>query len=192
MTDETRETQVALRHFAYFPGTALAAAAWRTLPAPLDDARFLVLLATLLCGGACLLFAGPLTVRVAVGAAIAANPLAIRAAWFGTADAPSLLLVIVSFALVTRSSYLVAGAALGGAVLLKQFALVAIPFLAAMIWTRTATVERCSVPEPPRSPCSPRECCHSSSPIPARCGATRSPTGPTATASWGTGSRRCW
>ena len=41
----TRETQVALHHFAYFPGSALVAAAWGVLPAPFDDYRFLVLLA---------------------------------------------------------------------------------------------------------------------------------------------------
>jgi uncharacterized membrane protein len=85
-----------------------------------------------------LAFDAPLVARLAAGAAVAANPLAIRAAWFGTADAPSLLLLVLSFALVTRSSYVAAGAALGGAILLKQFALVALPFVAAMIWSRTA------------------------------------------------------
>ena len=38
--------QVALDHFAYFPGTALSAAAWRLLPGPLDDYRIFVMLAT--------------------------------------------------------------------------------------------------------------------------------------------------
>ena len=47
VTDETRERQVALRHFAYFPGTALLGAAWRVLPSPWDDFRFLVALSTL-------------------------------------------------------------------------------------------------------------------------------------------------
>jgi hypothetical protein len=141
VTEETRETQVALRHFAYFPGTPLASAAWRLLPSPFDDYRFLVLLATILCLVAFLAFDAPLAVRLAAGAAIAANPLAIRAAWFGTADAPSLLLVVLSFALVTRSSYIAAGAVLGAAVLLKQFALVAVPFLALMIWTRSSELQ---------------------------------------------------
>lgn len=137
VTQETLDSEVALRHFAYFPGTPLVAAAWRVLPAPLDDFRLLVLLATVACLLAFLAFDAPLVARLAAGAAVAANPLAIRAAWFGTADAPSLLLVILSFALVTRSRYLAAGAALGGAILLKQFALVALPFVAAMIWSRT-------------------------------------------------------
>ena len=39
--------QAALDHFAYFPGTAVTATAWRLLPAPLDDYRLFVLLATL-------------------------------------------------------------------------------------------------------------------------------------------------
>ena len=138
VTEETVESQVALRYFPYFPGTPLVSAAWRTLPAPFDDYRFVVLLATIACFLAFLLFEAPLTARLAAGAVVAANPLAIRAAWFGTADAPSLLLLILSFTLVTRSRYVAAGAALGAAVLLKQFALVALPFLAVMMWSRRA------------------------------------------------------
>jgi uncharacterized membrane protein len=134
----TIESQVALEHFAYFPGSALVAAAWGVLPSPFDDYRFLVLLATLLCIPAFLAFEAPLTISLCAGAAVAANPLAIRAAWFGTADAPSLLLLILAFALVSRSRYVAAGALLGGAVLLKQFALVALPFLAAWVWVRGA------------------------------------------------------
>jgi hypothetical protein len=38
-----REREVALRHYAYFPGSALTAAPWRLLPAPWDDYRLLVL-----------------------------------------------------------------------------------------------------------------------------------------------------
>jgi uncharacterized membrane protein len=134
---ETLESQVALRHFAYFPGTALLAAAWGVLPSPFDDYRFLVLLATILCLPAFLAFEAPLTVALAAGAALAANPVAIRAAWFGTADAPSVLLLVLAFALATRSRYVWAGAALGGAVLLKQFALVALPFVAVLVWRRS-------------------------------------------------------
>jgi uncharacterized membrane protein len=132
----TVETQVALRHFAYFPGSALVAAAWGVLPAPVDDYRFVVLLAALLCLPAFLLFDAPPTAALAAGAAVAANPLAIRAAWFGTADMPSVLLLVLAFALVSRSRYVAAGAVLGGAVLLKQFALVALPFLALGVWIR--------------------------------------------------------
>jgi len=135
---DTLESQVALRHFAYFPGSALVAAAWGVLPKPFDDYRFLVLLATILCLPAFLLFEAPLTASLAAGTAVAANPLAIRAGWFGTADAPSLLLLILAFALVSRSRYVAAGAALGGAVLLKQFALVALPFVAVWAWRRKA------------------------------------------------------
>ncbi len=133
----TLETEVALRHFAYFPGTPLLAAAWGVLPRPFDDYRFLVLLATILCLPVFLAFEAPLTVALAAGAALAANPIAIRAAWFGTADAPSVLVLVLAFALATRSRYLAAGAAIGGAVLLKQFALVALPFITIMIWRRS-------------------------------------------------------
>jgi hypothetical protein len=128
--------QVALDHFAYFPGTVETAAVWRLLPTPFDDYRIFVLLCTLALFGAALLFDAPLPWKLAAGAALAANPLAVRAAWFGTADAPSLLLTVLAFALVTRSRYVLAGAALGGAVLLKQFALVAVPFLAVMMLGR--------------------------------------------------------
>jgi hypothetical protein len=128
-------THKALDHFAYFPGTALSSAGWRLLPPPFDDYRFLVLLATLGLIPAALLFAGPLTVRLALGAALAANPMIIQAAWFGTADAPSLLCLVLSFALASRSRFVWAAVCLAVAILLKQFALVAIPFLAAMLLT---------------------------------------------------------
>jgi uncharacterized membrane protein len=132
----TLERQVALEHFAYFPGTVLTAAAWRLLPAPFDDYRLLVLLATLALPLAALLFAAPLAWRLALGAVLAANPLAVRATWFGTADAPSLLLTVLAFALASRGRPVAAAASLGGAVLLKQFALVAVPFLAVMLLVR--------------------------------------------------------
>ena len=128
--------QVALNHFAYFPGTPLTAAAWRVLPSPLDDYRFFVLLATLASFGAVLLFRAPLEWRIAVAAIVAANPLAVRAAWFGTADAPSLLCVLLAFAFVTRRQPVAAAASLAAAVLLKQFALVAVPFVTLMLWPR--------------------------------------------------------
>ena len=53
------DPQVALDHFAYFPGTALTATAWRLLPEPFDDYRLLVLLCTLGLFGAALLFDAP-------------------------------------------------------------------------------------------------------------------------------------
>lgn len=136
VSEETRERQVALRHFAYFPGTPLIAAAWRVLPGPVDDFRFLVALATLGLVLAALAFPGPLAVRLALGAVLAGNPLIVRAAWFGTADAPSLLALVLAFALVLRSRWLAAGALLAAAILLKQFALVALPFLAILAWRR--------------------------------------------------------
>jgi hypothetical protein len=125
----------ALDHFAYFPGAALSSAGWRVLPSPLDDYRLFVVLATIGMALAVLAFAGPLTVRLAVGAVLAANPLALQAAWFGTADAPSLCFLILAFALASRSRFVWAAASLGAAVLLKQFALVAVPFFVAMLLT---------------------------------------------------------
>ncbi|MFN2467558.1 MAG: hypothetical protein ABR521_05435 [Gaiellaceae bacterium] len=125
----TVERQVALRHFAYFPGTPVSAALWRVLPGPLDDYRILVLLATLGLLFAPLLFPGPLAVRIAAGALLAGNPLSVRAAWFGAADAPSLLALVLAFGLVLRSRFAAAGLALGAAIMLKQFAVVALPFL---------------------------------------------------------------
>jgi len=130
------EREVALRHYAYFPGTVLAAAAWRVLPQPFDDFRLLVLLCTLLMLFAALAFRAPLAWRLGIGALLVCNPIAVRSAWFGQNDAPSLLLLVLSFALVTRSRYVWAAASLAGAVLLKQFALVALPFLALMLVRR--------------------------------------------------------
>jgi uncharacterized membrane protein len=48
------------------------------------------------------------------------------------------LFLVLAFALATRSRLVAAGAALGAAILLKQFALVAIPFLVVMLLVRHA------------------------------------------------------
>jgi Glycosyltransferase family 87 len=127
---DPRFRQVALRHLAYFPGTPLTASAWGVLPEPFDDYRLFDLLATLGLFGAFLLFRAPLAWRLALGAVAAANPLAVRAVWFGTADAPSLLCVVLAFAFLSRRRLVWASLFLGLAVLLKQFALVAVPFFA--------------------------------------------------------------
>jgi hypothetical protein len=125
--------QVALDHFAYFPGTALTAAAWRLLPTPFDDYRLFVMLATFALLPAALLFPAPLAWKLPVGAALAANPVLVRGSWFGTADAPSLLALVLAFALLVRGRFYWAAASLAVAISLKQFALVAVPFLAVML-----------------------------------------------------------
>jgi hypothetical protein len=144
VSERVREREVALRHFAYFPGAVLSAAVWRLLPKPFDDYRLLVLFATLALLPAALLFRGPLGWRLALGALLVCNPIAVRSAWFGQNDAPSLLLLVVAFALVTRRRFAWAAAALAGAILLKQFAVVALPFLALMVpreeWKRAGAV----------------------------------------------------
>jgi len=122
--------QVALHHFAYFPGTALTAAVWGAPSDQAADYRFFVTLTTLLLFAAFLVFPAPLAWRLALGTIAAANPLAVRAAWFGTADAPCLLCVVLAFALLSRRKLVWASLLLGLAVLLKQFALVALPFFA--------------------------------------------------------------
>jgi hypothetical protein len=132
----TGERQVALRHFAYFPGTALAAAAWGALPKPFSDYRFLVLVCTLALLPAAFLFPGPIGTRLALGAVLAVNPLAVHAVWFGTADAPSLLALVLAFGLAARSRLTAAAGCLAAAVLLKQFALVAVPFFLVMFCLR--------------------------------------------------------
>lgn len=144
VSERVREREVALQHFAYFPGSVLSAAVWRVLPEPLDDYRLLVLLTTLALLPAALLFRAPLGWRLALGAVLVCNPIAVRSAWFGQNDAPSLLLLVLAFALVTRRRYAWAAAALAGAILLKQFAIVALPFLALAIpreeWKRAGAV----------------------------------------------------
>jgi hypothetical protein len=133
-SERVRQREVALEHFAYFPGAVVSAALWRVLPAPFDDYRLLVLLCNLGMVGAALAFRGPLSVRLALGALLACSPIAVRSAWFGQNDAPSLLLLVLAFALASRRRFAWAAAALAAAVLLKQFALVAAPFLALVLW----------------------------------------------------------
>ena len=142
VSERVREREVALEHFAYFPGTVVTAALWRLLPGPFDDYRLLVLLCNLGMLAAALAFRGPLSWRLALGAVLVCNPIAVRSAWFGQNDAPSLLLLVLAFALVTRRRFAWAAAALAGAVLLKQFALVAAPFLALMIVKQGGSLKR--------------------------------------------------
>ncbi len=132
------EREVALRHYAYFPGTIVTAAVWRALPQPFDDFRLFVLVCTVLTLFAALAFRAPIAWRLGIGAILVCNPVAVRSAWFGQNDAPSLLLLVLSFALVTRARYGWAAASLAGAVLLKQFAVVALPFIALMLVKRGA------------------------------------------------------
>jgi hypothetical protein len=140
------DREVALHHYAYFPGTLVTAAVWRALPQPFEDYRVFVLVCTLLTFFAAMAFRAPLAWRLVIGALLVCNPIAVRSSWFGQNDAASLLLLVLSFALVTRSRYAWAAASLAGAVLLKQFALVALPFLALMLvkrgadWRRSALV----------------------------------------------------
>ncbi|MBA3262375.1 MAG: DUF2029 domain-containing protein [Thermoleophilaceae bacterium] len=134
VSERVREREVALEHFAYFPGAIVTAAVWRLLPDPFDDYRLLVLVCNLLMLAAALAFRGPLSVRLALGALLVCSPIAVRSAWFGQNDAPSLLLLVLAFALVSRRRFGWAAATLAAAILLKQFSLVAAPFLALMIW----------------------------------------------------------
>jgi hypothetical protein len=127
-------TNPALRHFPYLPGTAELAAAWRILPAPLDDIRFLVCLASLALLAAAWAFPGPPWLRLVLGAVLAVNPLTLRAAWFGTADALSLAPLVLGFGLVARKRLGWAALALGSAILIKQFAVLAVPFLGIVVW----------------------------------------------------------
>ena len=142
VSERVLEREVALEHFAYFPGALVSAAVWSVLPEPLDDYRLLVLLCTLALLPAALLFRGPPGVRLALGALLVCNPIAVRSAWFGQNDAPSLLLLVLAFALVSRRRYGWAAASLAGAVLLKQFALVALPFLVLMMLRERAGLRR--------------------------------------------------
>ena len=140
-SEEIRRTEVPLLHYAYFPGTALSAAGWQAVvPSPFDDYRLFVVLMTLAGLFAVLAFRGPLEWRLALGALIVANPIAVRSAWFGQNDAPSLTLTLLAFALATRGRFRWAAASLALAVLFKQFAVVAIPFLALMALRQGAGV----------------------------------------------------
>ena len=121
-----------------FPAPRCSRAHGGFCPRPWDDYRVLVALTTLGLLGAALAFPGPLWARLAFGIAAAANPVAVRAAWFGTADAPTLLLLLTAFALALRRRPGWTGVALGAAILTKQFALAAAPFLLVLLLVRGA------------------------------------------------------
>ena len=131
--------EVALEHFAYPPGAVITGGVWGLLPEPFDDYRLFVLLCTLGSLAAAMAFRAPLSLRLGIAAVVVCNPIAVRSSWFGQNDAPSLLLLLLGFALITRRGFGWAAASLAGAVLLKQFALVAVPFAALMLVQAGAT-----------------------------------------------------
>jgi hypothetical protein len=103
VSPRVRRREVALRHYAYLPGTVVTAAVWGLLPKPLDDYRLFILLATVGCFFAVMAFRAPLSWRLAIGAIVVCNPIAVRSAWFGQNDAPSLLFLILAVMLLKRS-----------------------------------------------------------------------------------------
>jgi hypothetical protein len=129
-------TEPALDHFAYPPASALSGALWRLLPAPFDDYRLFVLLATLAAGAAALGLSGPPAARAAVAVFLVANPIAVRSVWFGQNDAPALALSVLACALALRGRAASALAALALAGLFKQFALFVAPFVAVIVAQR--------------------------------------------------------
>jgi hypothetical protein len=129
-----RVETVALRHLAYFPGLPAIGAVSAVLPGPLGDVRLLLLLFALALVPAALLLPGPLELRLGVGALLAANPLLLRSTWFGILDAPVVLALVLAFALALRGRWGWTGALIGLALIEKQYAFVAIPFLAVAAW----------------------------------------------------------
>ena len=129
VTDGRVET-VALKSLAYFPGLPLLGA----IAQPLGDVRILMLLFALALVPAALLLPGPLELRLGAGALLAANPLVVRSTWFGILDAPVLLALVLAFACALRGRWGWAGALVGLALVEKQYAFVAIPFLAVAAW----------------------------------------------------------
>jgi len=104
------------------------------LPAPLGDVRILMLLFALALIPAALLLPGPLELRLGVGALLAANPLLVRSTWFGILDAPVVLALVLAFALALKGRWGWTGAFVALALVEKQYAFVAIPFLAVAAW----------------------------------------------------------
>ena len=133
VTDGRVET-VALEHLAYFPGLPVLGAVSAALPGPLGDVRVLMLLFALALLPAALLLPGALELRLAAGALLAANPLMIRSTWFGILDAPVVLALVLAFALSLRGRWGWAGALVALALVQKQYAFVAIPFLGVAAW----------------------------------------------------------
>lgn len=133
VTDGRIET-VALAHLAYFPGLPALGTVSAVLPGPLGDVRILMLLFALALIPAALLLPGPLELRLGVGALLAANPLLVRSTWFGILDAPVVLALVLAFALALRGRWGWAGALVALALVEKQYAFVAIPFLGLAAW----------------------------------------------------------
>jgi hypothetical protein len=133
VTDGRIET-VALEHLAYFPGLPLLGAVSAALPGPLGDVRVLMLLFALALVPAALLLPGPLELRLGAGALLAANPLLVRSTWFGILDAPVVLALVLAFALALKGRWGWTGVLVAFALVEKQYAFVAIPFLAVAAW----------------------------------------------------------
>ena len=125
---------VALTSLAYFPGLPVLGAISAALPGPLGDVRLLMLLFALALIPAALLLPGPLELRLGAGALLAANPLLVRSTWFGILDAPVVLALVLAFACAVRGRWGWTGALVALALVEKQYAVVALPFLAVAAW----------------------------------------------------------
>ena len=93
-----------------------------------------MLVCNLLMLAAALAFRGPLSVRLALGALLVCNPIAVARRGSARTTRPACCCWCWPSRWSAARRFGWAAASLAGAVLLKQFALVAAPFLALMIW----------------------------------------------------------
>jgi hypothetical protein len=122
----------ALHHLAYFPLTVLVGVPFRLVTRGLGlpfDYRFVLISFALL--GLLAIMALPIAPerRVMVITAIFVSPLITLYLWAGRNDIEFLAVILLSLALLSRGHLIAAAFALGVAVALKPFALLAVPFL---------------------------------------------------------------
>jgi hypothetical protein len=137
--DLTPGPNPALHHLAYFPLTVLVGVPFKLLTGalhlPFDYRMVLVAFALL---GLLAVMALPIAPqrRVMVITAIFVSPLITLYLWAGRTDIEFLAVVLLSLALLSRGHLYAAALALGVAVALKPFAVLAVPFLLLVLVVR--------------------------------------------------------
>ena len=129
----------ALRHFVYDPLPVLLGIPFRLVTGaaglPFDYRIVLLLFLALGVAGVAVLPAPP-SRRFMITVALYLNPLISTYLWTGRNDIAFVVMVVLSLVCLTRGRVRYASLALGIALALKPFAVLAVPFLALALWKR--------------------------------------------------------
>src|SRR5207302_5515481 len=129
----------ALHHFVYDPLPVLFGVPFRLVTGAAGlpfDYRIVLLLFLALGVAGVAEFPAPAARRFTIAVALFLNPLISTYLWTGRNDIAFVVMVVLSLVCLARGRVVYASLALGIALALKPFAVLAVPFLALALWKR--------------------------------------------------------